>query len=692
MKKISKQTLIVDLKKAGIEKGDRIFVHSSFKKIGLTSGGPEVVVDALKTLISPTGTIGMPLFMDKFSPDEPFDPATSPSGVGIIAEVFRKSDGVKRSYSPSHSVGCWGRDAEAIVCGGTFRPPYSLEGPFGKLYDLNFKIVMLGCGLAPNSTIHAVEDWAELPYCRDGVTTCYTRLDPDKTGREYDHMPCGHRDFYRSGEASLESKYVKLLMRHGKLYNGQVGAATLYWMYARDLVDIGMAELDEDPDLFLCDDPKCSGCVNNKINLSSWQAWGGARWDWVRMGRTKVDITPAVDGWINQGWCGPGMAGEGIYDPLYARVLVFRKKWEKTAIVSMDICQMPREVADRIKERIALRSYIPASNVALCCTHTHTGPAVGNKLIWEEKDISDRSYIEELTKKVSGAVYMAAKEAIPVTVGFDRRVVDIGGINRRVRLKNGTYMDWNWPPHAGCPLPNGKPARDFSVLVFKNSKGEVVAGIGHYACHPIFSPYICRKVTADYPGIFSNAVEQSLGNGAVICFLQGASGDQMPLKPGSSYDLAVQAGQKLAFKFMGLAQQQAKGEPLKKIQCKLIEHRLKHSAKRIVTPLQVICLNDVVIGFIGAEPFLELDDRFRRQVKSPRLLLVGLANDEIGYVFLRETFRHPTYEVSGCRHWSGGKPGMGEELIATCARLANSLCYQIREKKGKVKHQILKTL
>jgi len=661
---IDQHKLVADLRRLGIREGDRIFVHSSFKKIGLSRGGPADVVAALQKAVGAQGTLGMPVFPFCFSPDAAFDPDASPSKVGIITETFRQSKGVVRSYSPSHSAAFWGRDAEYLARGHADIPPYAMQGPFGKIYDLNFKIVMLGCGLAPNSMIHAIEDWAGLPYTVHGVTTCYCRSDPDQAGRLYHYMPVGHRDFYVAGEASLECKYAKLISRRGKLHSGSVGLAPAHWMSARDLVDISMAALDQRPDLFLCDKPECSSCAANKDELKVWQRNGGARWDWVRLGRARVCITPGVDTWSNHGM-GPGVLCEGVLDDLYARVFLFRKGWRKWAVITADLLQTTRDVADMIKARVARRNHIAPENITICCSHTHYGPSIGAEHIWKENNIRDQAYVETLAAKISGAVYEAAKEAIPVTMRFEKQRVDIGGINRRVRMPDGGYKYFSLDLNK---TPNGPVAREFGMIFFNDPAGRLAAGLGHYSCHPIFTPVHLRKITGDYAGIFAQTVEQEAGSGCVVGFLQGALGDQMPLKYCSSYELAVQAGKTLAYHFLEASRSRGL-KPLKNVAFRGRLHKIKHTAKRnLMTPVQGIQIGEVGIGLIGGELFYGLIRPFEKAVGRSSLL-VGLANDELGYLPTRAAFKHPTYEVVGCKNWMGGKAGVGEELIQVCAGL-----------------------
>ena len=85
-------------------------------------------------------------------------------------------------------------------------------------------------------------------------------------------------------------------------------------------------------------------------------------------------------------------------------------------------------------------------------------------------------------------------------------------------------------------------------------------------------------------------------------------------------------------------------------------------------PILGIQIGDVGIGMIGGELFYELVRPFEKAA-GRNSLLVGLANDDVGYLPTRAAFKHPTYEIEGCKDWMGGKPGVGEELIQVCAGL-----------------------
>jgi aminoglycoside 3-N-acetyltransferase len=662
--------LINDLERLGVKQGDRVFIHSSFKSLGFTDGTtPADLVEALKELIGSEGTIGMPVFTFSFTPEKIFVPNTSSSTTGAISEAFRKASGVTRSSHPSHSVAFWGKDAEYYASSHYGIPPFDMSGPFGKLYVGDFKILMLGCGLAPNSMLHAIEDWAGLPYIIDSATTCYSSFlqGISDGGLRYPHMPLYHRDFYQKREESLKTKYAVLLKRHNVIVSGKAGNADAHLMRCRDLVDTCMTELDKHPDLFLCDEKKCSSCYFNKYELGTWQKKGGTGWGQIWAGAAKTCITSGIGTYSNQGW-GKGVPCEGVQDNIYGRVIVFRKKAEYFALISLDVCLVELEVSDLFKKAVYEKTRIEPDNVIICATHTHYSPMVGAKRVWAES--RDEAYVGHLAAKISGCVYEALKNTEPVSAASYNTDVDIGNINRRIKMQDGSFRDYS-SGDATCPKPNGPASKEFSMIFFKSRSGKIKAGIGHYACHPVFSPYISKKISGDYPGIFSTTAENELGNDAVIAFIQGACGDQMPLKYNNSYNDAVNAGKKLAYAFLSKSLD-AKFEPFKNISLKSKLHKIANTDDDIVTLIQVFAVNKKIVAFGSSEIFYEFVDIFRKKLKSKNAILAGYI-DGLTYLPTKDAFEHSTYEIEMCRKVIKGKPGIGEEIIDVCVELSQEI-------------------
>jgi len=154
------------LRAAGIKPGDTLMVHSSWLAMNGFRGKPADMVTALKQLVGPDGLLVMTSMpYHNMSSEQwlargkPLDLKRSPSMMGMLSEVFRRSEGVLRSASPTHPLLAWGRDARTFIQGHELTEyAFGPASPFAKLLYQN---AWLLCIDAPFSTItftHFVED------------------------------------------------------------------------------------------------------------------------------------------------------------------------------------------------------------------------------------------------------------------------------------------------------------------------------------------------------------------------------------------------------------------------------------------------------------------------------------------------------------------------------------------------------
>ena len=162
-------TIINDLKSLGIRDGDTLLVHSSFKSINLHDITPGSVIECLIKCVGNHGTLIMPSLSYSQKPRNIHDVKLTPSNVGVMSEIFRTSFSTKRSLHPTHSVCAMGHLTEYYISDHYMdRTPCGAHSPFRKLLFANAKILMLGCGLRPNTTMHAVEEVIGTPYLFGG--------------------------------------------------------------------------------------------------------------------------------------------------------------------------------------------------------------------------------------------------------------------------------------------------------------------------------------------------------------------------------------------------------------------------------------------------------------------------------------------------------------------------------------------
>lgn len=160
-----------DLAGLGVRKAGLLLVHSSLKSLGKLPDGRETAIEALVEALGSEGTLLMPaLSYETVTVENPFfDVASTPSCVGALTEFFRKRPGTMRSVHPTHSVCGIGPEAGRMLSEHSRDiTPCGENSPYFKLKAKAGQILFLGCGLKPNTSMHAVEELTEPPYLYNG--------------------------------------------------------------------------------------------------------------------------------------------------------------------------------------------------------------------------------------------------------------------------------------------------------------------------------------------------------------------------------------------------------------------------------------------------------------------------------------------------------------------------------------------
>lgn len=216
--------LVEGLKYLGITEGDTLLVHSSLKSLG--GPGPDEVINALVEVLGQAGTLVMPALSYEYvgKHNKVFDYKNTPSNVGLIPEYFRTTiKSVLRSMSPTHSCCALGKHADFITKGHILdNTPCGSNSPFFRLKTLKGKVLFIGCGLRPNTSMHGVEELYRPDYL---FGDSYDYHMTDRSGNSFVHS-CASHNF--KGVTQRYDRLEGLLEKDKDLFTGYVGDAFCY--------------------------------------------------------------------------------------------------------------------------------------------------------------------------------------------------------------------------------------------------------------------------------------------------------------------------------------------------------------------------------------------------------------------------------------------------------------------------------
>ncbi len=223
-----------------------------------------------------------------------------------------------------------------------------------------------------------------------------------------------------------------------------------------------------------------------------------------------------------------------VNDPCLATALVLQSRAgdgnaEHALLVSCDLCMIPRELVERIRERLAERlPDIDPAKLIVHATHTHTGPVItsGRFAVRPDKTSTPDQNAALLIEQVTAAVVEAWEKRGPVrlsralghaAIGYNRRLVYADG---SVRM----YGKSNTPDFRSLEGA-GDPGIEIFCLHDERNRLRLVAA--NVACP---SQVIENKhfVSADFWGAARRLLRERHGDDVVLYGMTGAAGDQSP--------------------------------------------------------------------------------------------------------------------------------------------------------------------
>jgi aminoglycoside 3-N-acetyltransferase len=189
---------VEELKRHLPEDFEFLMVHSSFDRfLPMYKGTAKDLVQALIELCGPDRTLVMPAFVmggrtydsAAYFRTKPFDVRTTPSEMGLVAEIFRRSPGVLRSLNPGCSVCALGPQAKELTAGHHLsKNGLGADSPFGMMTRRPTAILGLGieyyrCLTHAHAAGQHMGD--EFPIKFSTPTTHVTLVDYDGSRHDY---------------------------------------------------------------------------------------------------------------------------------------------------------------------------------------------------------------------------------------------------------------------------------------------------------------------------------------------------------------------------------------------------------------------------------------------------------------------------------------------------------------------------
>ncbi len=370
--------------------------------------------------------------------------------------------------------------------------------------------------------------------------------------------------------------------------------------------------------------------------------------DRLLVGAAAVDITPAVDGPkpVYLAGFGTNRTAAGVHDPLWARAIVIEKGGRRVTLIACDLVGL---LHGRILQLVS--KVEGAGELIVCSTHCHSGPDVVG--MWGPLPIVSGvsgAYLRKLQDALAEVARRAIESRRPATLFAAEAKVE--GVCKDIR-----------PPDIRNEVAASLVARDDS--------GRAIAVLVNFAMHPEGMSSKNRMVSSDYPHYVREAVERDFP-GAVAVFVSGdLGGMQTPDVKEHTWEEIRRCGETIAAR---VKESQAMACTLTVPEVKVarapvrfpLENRrfvagfksglfgsdtegvveAEGEAFFLKTEVVAVRLGGVEWVTVPGEALPEVGREVFRLMEAPHRFLIGLGQDEVGYILPKEDFDPKKYEES----------------------------------------------
>lgn len=229
-------------------------------------------------------------------------------------------------------------------------------------------------------------------------------------------------------------------------------------------------------------------------------------------GAAEADITPQHAMHL-AGYPFVARNSTGVHDPLLSTALYMSDGSTPVIFIGNDVIFVGNKSVARVRNEVAKRTGVPATNILISATHTHSGPVTVSFTAGSHDALlpePDADYLRQMEAGMISAACKAVKNATSVTIGL--AMADATGIGKNRQNRDGV-----------CDL-------EVPVLVVKSAENsQLVALMLICNMHPTVLHENSTLFSGDFPGIARQVLQKELlAKPCPVLHHAGACGNQSP--------------------------------------------------------------------------------------------------------------------------------------------------------------------
>lgn len=419
----------------------------------------------------------------------------------------------------------------------------------------------------------------------------------------------------------------------------------------------------------------------------------------LKAGVKSIDITPPIGGELSGYGLYLDRKSQHIRRPLYAKALVLQQAETRVAIITADLLAVSTEITAQTRAAVAAATGIPADNVLIACSHTHSGPAT---IYLHGCGAEDNDYVALLPRYFTTAVIEA-----------------VGALEERSVYASQTTLTGLAKNRVD---PAGAVDTTVQALEFVRLGARQDYVLFSFSCHPVSSHSTDTGIDSDLTGVAQALIQRA--DYDEVLFLQGSCGDINPVLAHEEEE--ARCGQMLAGAALVAMAQSREVENLTPLRClrRTIELPLhilareeleqrrdtnrallaEHPAdsregrtprfwvettenlleqlsggdvpKTLPCELQAVRIGDIAFIAHPTELFAEFGLEIKARSPFPHTFVVGYANNFLGYIPNEADYARRGYAADMVPFLLDLFPytsNIGRVFVEECVRLLNDL-------------------